>query len=323
MSIHHVECAALTALPASTKLVLMSFADSADKDTRVAFPGLGNVMAWSGLRKSRALEVTSWLTKQGYLYRVAGGKRGKRAEYLVFPAGCCPMHGRLTGYAGPDPLTLDGPATPDPNHEKGSDTADVDNSNGSGMPDVENPTGSDAADAMSPHGSDLRSNGSDSDSEWVRSGPDPSPPPPSIPPPPPARADPADPVEHGADGGGGGETQRVFDGLGSAWTISPSQRERLRPLVAAALRNGWPTGTLVTELASNPAGVRNPYAVLRNRLDDLPPPPHGSQTRTEAPEWCGECESPTRRFRERADGRLERCPRCHPLIAESEQAATT
>lgn len=111
MSIHHVECAALTSLPASTKLVLMAFADSADKDTRLAFPGLDNVMAWSGLRKSRALEVTSGLVKQGYLVRTGGsnatGPR-RRAEYLVFPAGCCLQHGRLNGHTGPDPLDTSG-----------------------------------------------------------------------------------------------------------------------------------------------------------------------------------------------------------------------
>lgn len=328
MSIHHVECAALTTLPASTKLVLMAFADSADKDTRVAFPGLGNVMAWSGLRKSRALEVTRWLVGQGYLVRAAGstatGPR-RRAEYLVFPAGCCPQHGRLDGYAGPDPLNTS--AQPDPNQSdpdaaNTSGTPDVDNPNGSGLSDV---TTSGVADPLSSNTSDLRVNTSDLGAEHVRSGPDPSPPPPSEPPPPPARESQPTPGGNSPGGGGGGdhadEVRRVFDGLRSTWTISASQRDRLAPLITVALQAGWPVDALVAELSSNAAGVRNPYAVLRSRLEDLPEPPRAREAGTRPP-WCGTCVEFTRMV-EDGHGRPSRCPRCHPLQLAPAASATS
>lgn len=107
MAIHFTECAALTELPASKKLVLMACADSADKDSRIAKPGLENVCRWSGLKKSRALEVIAELVAEGYLVRRSSGRAGRRAEFYVFPAGCCALHGPLhhitTGSGAPDP----------------------------------------------------------------------------------------------------------------------------------------------------------------------------------------------------------------------------
>lgn len=323
MSIHHVECAALMRLPPSTKLVLMAFADSADKDTSVAFPGLDNVMAWSGLRKSRALEVTRWLVTQGYLARVAASKPGQRAEYLVLPAGCCPQHGPIAGYAGPDPRG--GSAVADPNKPNRSATADVNNPDGSGTADVNNYHGSATPDVFESgtpdpfpqNGSDLEVNGSDFDPEWVRSRPDPSPPPPSVPPPPPARDNAEPPRSNTSDGGGGadhsGHARWVFDHLGPEWALSASQRERLTPQVTAALQAGWTPDTLAAQLGSNVAGVRNPYAVLRARLVDLPSPPRDGKEPARSPEWCQRCDSTTHRMIERPDGRWERCPNCHPL----------
>ncbi|WP_242882647.1 hypothetical protein [Actinomadura litoris] len=40
--------------------------------------------------------------------------------------------------------------------------------------------------------------------------------------------------------------------------------------------------------------------------------PHPAQ-----PNWCGRCESPQRRMVELPDGRMQRCPECHPLTAQS------
>lgn len=40
MSIHLLECAARTPLPAAKKLALMAFADSADDRTGIGLPGL-------------------------------------------------------------------------------------------------------------------------------------------------------------------------------------------------------------------------------------------------------------------------------------------
>lgn len=127
MAIHLTECAAITELPASKKLVLMACADAADKDTRIAAPGFDNVMAWSGLKRSRALEVIAELVAEGYLVRRSSGRSGRRAEFYVFPKGCCAMHGPLAA------LAAAGSAQPDPEPEQQHTAA------GSAMPD---PTGS-------------------------------------------------------------------------------------------------------------------------------------------------------------------------------------
>lgn len=124
MSIHLLECAANLDLPASTKLALMAFADSADQYTNLALPGLDQVKRWSGLRSdSRAKEVVADLTTRGLLLKHRGGRRGRRAEYVVFPNGCCEQHpprpgnenvlGNL-GSAVPDPSPLGKAAVPDP-----------------------------------------------------------------------------------------------------------------------------------------------------------------------------------------------------------------
>lgn len=258
MSIHHVECAALTTLPASTKLVLMAFADSADKDTRVAFPGMGNVMAWSGLKKSRALEVTRWLVTQGYLVRASGSNATgpkRRAEYLVFPAGCCLQHGPTDGYDGPDPLNTS--AGPDMNTANTSGTSDVDNSITSDAAELGT---SGTPDPFGPNTSDLAVNTSDFGLEHVRSGPDPSPLPPSVPPP-------------SGGGGGGTNPEEVLQRLGPSWPVGRQQCRRLVPKIEAALAAGWPVERLARHLAANPEGVKAPGAVLAARLDDLPDPP--------------------------------------------------
>lgn len=134
MAIHLTECAALSELPASKKLVLMACADSADKDTRIALPGFDNIVRWSGLKRSRAMEVIAELVAEGYLVRRSSGRAGRRAEFYVFPAGCCAMHGPLpllrSGSAQPDPAaaapespsgTPSASATPDPVGSAGPD----------------------------------------------------------------------------------------------------------------------------------------------------------------------------------------------------------
>ena len=133
MAIHYLEQAALTDLQPSTKLVLMCMADSANKDDRVGHPGLDAVRQWSGLGKSRALEVIAELITKGYLVRQAYGQKGRRAEYVVFPHGCCAEHAPLRGYeARPAADADDGSAVPDP-----SDSVE----NGSGVPDPMNSQG--------------------------------------------------------------------------------------------------------------------------------------------------------------------------------------
>lgn len=100
----------------------------------------------------------------------------------------------------------------------------------------------------------------------------------------------------------------VLTGLGPAWPLSPNQRRRLTPKVAEALESGWTTALLIEHLGANPEGVKSPAAVLAARLDDLPKPGRAPAERSP---WCGVCDETTR-HRERDDGRIERCPSCHP-----------
>jgi hypothetical protein len=101
MASHLMDCAASMKLPASKKLVLMAFADSGDKFTRRALPGFETVLEWSGLARSRAMEVISELIEDGLLVRVAAATVGKRAEFVVFPKGCCVLHGEVPADAVP------------------------------------------------------------------------------------------------------------------------------------------------------------------------------------------------------------------------------
>lgn len=107
------------------------------------------------------------------------------------------------------------------------------------------------------------------------------------------------------------DIEAVLDGLGSAWPLTRAQRRRLAPKVVEALAAGWSAQRLAKHLGANPEGVKSPAAVLNARLDDLPAPVDRAGASAQRPEWCGECDEPSRTF-QRADGRWARCPRCHP-----------
>lgn len=100
MAIHYLESAAeLPELDRGQKLVLMCFADSANAENRVGFPGFEKLTKWSNLGRSQLYNVISQLVDHGLIIKVRDGGRGRRAEYAVFPrGGCCPMHGPLPGY---------------------------------------------------------------------------------------------------------------------------------------------------------------------------------------------------------------------------------
>jgi hypothetical protein len=147
LSIHLLECAANLQLPASTKLALMAFADSADRHTHIALPGLDQVQTWSGLGRSRAAEVVSDLVDLGLLKKHRSGHRGRRAEYVVFPEGCCDEHRREPEEASD---------VADPIEEKGSGEPDSSSVIGSAGPDpihAEEPNGSAGPDAFTEKGS--------------------------------------------------------------------------------------------------------------------------------------------------------------------------
>ncbi|MGH3341373.1 MAG: helix-turn-helix domain-containing protein [Carbonactinosporaceae bacterium] len=154
--------------------------------------------------------------------------------------------------------------------------------------------------------------------------------PPALVPPEPSRTvpEPSSPApartyEAALGDGGGGESRDgndpagVLDGLGSAWRLTRGQRERLVPLVAGALAEGWTPGALGRVLGENPEGVRAPFAVLRTRLSDLPAPP--STPTNVRPVWCGDCDEATRLV-ERPDGAYARCGACHPLNAPQKRS---
>ena len=154
MSVHLIECAAELKLKPQQKLVLLCFADSASRDTRVAYPGLDQLMTWSGLGRSRVFEVLKELTELGLIRQRASGHRGRRSEYLVFPDGCCVQHGyeprpvdltegidagcAQSGTADPiDPPaeSVDSPATRTLSHPQGP----VDDKKGSGFSSEKGP----------------------------------------------------------------------------------------------------------------------------------------------------------------------------------------
>lgn len=131
MSIHLLECAAkLRGLNPSTKLALMCFADSAPLDTRIGKPGLEAVMTWAGVEKSQASDIVRELTGKGLLRKHAAGHRGRRAEYVVMPNGCCAEH----------PMPVDerddeAPGWPEPSAEKGSGAPESMSVTAPGTPD--------------------------------------------------------------------------------------------------------------------------------------------------------------------------------------------
>lgn len=164
MSGHLIGCAGLAELPTSHKLALVAFSDSADDRTHIGFPGYEGVMQWACCSRGRAAELIRDLVEWGYLKHHKRGRRGQRAEYVVFPGGCCDLHRlpveepdvdveKLAAAAG---VTVDQarqmlavmgenlPPTPPPTRAsestgKASDAPDAMSANGSSAPDANQP----------------------------------------------------------------------------------------------------------------------------------------------------------------------------------------
>jgi len=166
MSVHLLECAAHVKIDgrftATHKLALMCFADSGSSDTRIARPGLDALLVWTCAKRSWALEVVNDLVELQLLARHQRAYRGRRAEFVVFPNGCCLQHGIVPadvreiepdvvaelvksgsdkGSATPDPLIrpavdLMGPISPDalgyPQRPLPADPIEADGSAGDG-----------------------------------------------------------------------------------------------------------------------------------------------------------------------------------------------
>lgn len=94
MSGHLIGCVKpITDLPTrSHKLALLAFADSGDDRTHIALPGYEGVQEWVGCGRSQAFALIQDLIQLGYLRQHKRGHRGQRAEWIVFPNGCCDTH---------------------------------------------------------------------------------------------------------------------------------------------------------------------------------------------------------------------------------------
>lgn len=93
MSGHLIGCVkSVTTVGKSQKLALVAFADSADDRTHIGFPGYEGVQAWAGCSRSRAAELIADLVEAGLLRLHKSARPGRRAEYIVFPDGCCELH---------------------------------------------------------------------------------------------------------------------------------------------------------------------------------------------------------------------------------------
>ncbi len=80
--------------------------------------------------------------------------------------------------------------------------------------------------------------------------------------------------------------------LPEGWRLSESTIRRARPLVDAALKAGWATEQLRSELVRDMIGARSPGGVLVERLRALPAPPPAAPSATSA---CAEHPSVGRR----------------------------
>lgn len=93
MSGHLIGCVkGIKKIGKSHKLALVAFADSADDLTHIGFPGYEGVQEWAGVSRSRAAELIGDLVTAGHLKLHRSARPGRRAEYVVFPNGCCELH---------------------------------------------------------------------------------------------------------------------------------------------------------------------------------------------------------------------------------------
>lgn len=95
MSRHLVSCAGRVQVKPAHKLLLLCLADNArDDDVRHASPGIEEAMQWTGRSSSTVSELTKDLIELGLLrLHRRGQKHVGRAVYVVFPDGCCEVHG--------------------------------------------------------------------------------------------------------------------------------------------------------------------------------------------------------------------------------------
>lgn len=105
------------------------------------------------------------------------------------------------------------------------------------------------------------------------------------------------------------DLDHVLTAVVTAWPrLGQRDLHRLQPLIDEAL-HALPASEVVEHLSTNTGGARHPAALLRARLDNLPPP----RRQRRLTDWCGECTSATYRWIQDADGHPVRpCPICSP-----------
>ena len=95
MSRHLTNCAADVQIePLRLKLALLCFAESARDRDHIALPGYAALMKWTHVKKSQVHNLINALLELQLIARHKPAHRGQRAEYLVFPNGCCEVHGK-------------------------------------------------------------------------------------------------------------------------------------------------------------------------------------------------------------------------------------
>ncbi|MEV3846885.1 hypothetical protein AB0J30_08845 [Streptomyces microflavus] len=132
---------------------------------------------------------------------------------------------------------------------------------------------------------------------------------------------------HVQDGGGGGQQDdkhvaaaAFLRDLPDPWTAGKISARELAPLLVEVMDDtGWQLDDdLVAQLTRNPGGIRDHLAVLGKRIGDLPKRIAAKATAEKPlPEWCGNCEGPSRDERWRGS---RRCPDCHPASAAADAA---
>lgn len=272
------------------RLMLLAIADCADDTGRNAWPSMASLARKCNIDVRTARRVLARLARDGHLVIDRGaGRRGTNVYHLTLPSGWL----RTAAFDGET-------AGSSVFHSRGRSVRGR-NATGGETPAGVLPEG---VAQLRPEGAGATVSGEGWHSCASRTSVLPVPPPPA--------GEPMPRAEPGAVNDGGGVAE-FFSMLGAGWPLGGPQRERLAPLAAAALRTGWQPRALAAQVSANTAGVRNPYAVLRTRLTELPAPPAAVATPARPP-WCGHCDQRTR-LRERADSPAARCPSCHPLVA--------
>lgn len=100
--------------------------------------------------------------------------------------------------------------------------------------------------------------------------------------------------------------------------VAPGYQQQAARVADELLSLGWLPGQVVREVAEPTwHNVVHSGAVLVKRLEELralPAPSAPSSQESSKPPWCGQCEERTRQI-ETEDGRMTRCPQCHPMAS--------